>query len=221
MVFSRNPHNHPGFWRKLDPENPAQIPVGARTWLAIGPGPKEKGEPVWGDALPRLLQQLQKRRLECLICGPLGSGEPGIDAFARFTTGMPVLRLPALFGPHDPFFWTAIRQLERGESPLLPPGLPLLKPLFVEDAAKAAIARLTGTLYGPEEVDSKEFLNLLAGRYQRSYKMARMFWPPPWVERAKAQGSPQRQPDCWEESLGTKTTLLKWLERLPKSSPGG
>lgn len=208
-VCSRHPRNHAGLWRRLEEHLPVR--PGMRVWVAIGPSPEEKGEKVWGEVLPRLLQKLEGTQV--LVCGPSGSGDGGIDAFSRSVEGVPSLRLPLLFGTEDPWLWPAAQRFREGAVVHLEKNLPPCWPLFVEDAARAAVGGVTGTLRGPERWEPSKMLDALIERYgQGSWKRGFRLWSSPAALRAKAQVETE---DHWPERMGMRLPLATWIERLP------
>ncbi len=212
VVCSRNPRSHPGLWRRLD--DTVEFSAGQKVFIALGPAPAESGVQLWGELLPRLLERLDRAGSTVQICGPAGGGEPGIDHFVRVTAGRRVLRLPPLFGKEDMVIWPIIRRLREGEGVRVRRGLPATFPLWVEDAARAAIAGGQGTVRGPDRWEAAEILDLLVLRFGGSWGF-RLFALRTAGERrmeTQVQGE-----DDWPDRLGERLSLESWLDHLPGS----
>ncbi len=210
VVCSRNPRPHPGLWRRLD--DTVEFSAGQKVFVALGPSPTENGLALWGEVLPRLLDRLDSAGSTVQICGPAGAGEPGIDRFVRATGGRSVLRLPVLFGKDDAVIWPAIRRLREGEVLRVRRDLPTSAPLWVEDAARAAVAGVHGSLRGPDRWEAAEILDLLVLRFGGSWA-TRLFALRTAAERraeVRVEGE-----DEWPEHLGERLSLESWLDRLP------
>lgn len=217
LVCSRAPRPHPGLW--CDPHSlrrNLRLAHRAQVWICLGPGPDEPGAQVWG-ALDDLLAALRDAQADVLCCGPLPGDHPDLAAFdaAVQKHDTPTLRLAPLFGPGSPLR-AARAALRAGEAVRHPRDLPPCRPLWAEDAARAALARITGALQGPELLAADDLLSLLArdtpGRWQP--------WPPlplPWphapgaraARRLRAQADAPADP--WPEALPPRTPLQKWL----------
>lgn len=182
-VCSRHPRNHAGLWRRL--EEGLTVRPGMKVWVAIGPSPEERGEKVWGEALPAILQKLEGA--EVLVCGPGGKGEPGIDAFQRAVAEVPHLLLPVLYGAEDGWLWPAAQRIREGGVWKVERNLPVICPLFVEDAAKAAVAGQRGSIRGPESVNAAQLFDRLVQRYGKgSWSFRWQWWSSPAGRRAAA-----------------------------------
>lgn len=212
VVCSRNPRPHPGLWRRLD--DTVEFSAGQKVFVALGPGPADTGVQLWGEFLPRLLERLDRAGSTVQICGPAGGGEPGIDRFVKATSGRRVLRLPPLFGKDDAVIWPILRRLREGEGVQVRRGLPATFPLWVEDAARAAIAGVQGTIRGPDRWEAAEILDLLVVRFGGSWSY-RLFSLRTAAER-RAEAQVQGEND-WPEHLGEGLSLESWLDRLPGS----
>lgn len=210
VVCSRNPRSHPGLWRRLD--DTVEFSSGQKVFVALGPSSTENGLALWGELLPRLLDRLDRAGAAVQICGPAGSGEPGIDRFVRATAGRPVLRMPLLFGKEDAVIWPAIRRLREGEGLRVRRDLPSSAPLWVEDAARAAIAGLHGSLRGPDRWEAAKILDLLVLRFGGSWGTRFFAFRTAAERRAEAQVEGE---DDWPEHLGERLSLESWLDRLP------
>lgn len=210
VVCSRTPRPHPGLWRRLD--DTVEFSSGQKVFVALGPSPAENGLVLWGELLPRLLDRLDRAGSKVQICGPVGGGEPGIDLFVRVTAGRPVLRLPLLFGKEDAVIWPMLRRLREGEVVRVRRGLPSVAPLWVEDAARAAIAGVQGSLRGPDRWEVAEILDLLVLRYGGSWSTRLLALRTAAERRAEAQVQGE---DSWLEQLGERLSLESWLDRLP------
>jgi NAD(P)-dependent dehydrogenase (short-subunit alcohol dehydrogenase family) len=106
VVTSRTPRSHAGLWRRLEPERPLGA-KGARVFFALGPRPRENAE-VWSAVLPKLVAAAWREgATRVTVCGPAGTGDAGVDAFARglgqlggaSRTG--VVRFGPLYGAED------------------------------------------------------------------------------------------------------------------------
>ena len=210
VVCSRTPRSHPGLWRRLD--DTVEFTAGQKVFVALGPAPAENGLALWGELLPRLLDRLDRAASTVQICGPVGGGEPGIDRFVQATAGRRVLRFPLLFGKEDAVIWPIIRRLREGEGVRVRRDLPTTAPLWVEDAARAAIAGASGSLYGPDRWEASEILDLLVLRFGGSWG-TRIFALRTAAER-RAEAQVQGEDD-WPEHLGERLSLESWLDRLP------
>lgn len=207
VVFSRRPRNHPGLWIQAK----EALPAVDKVWVALGPGPEESGLPVWGTVLPQILDRLGEVPIH--LCGPSGQNEPGMDAFYRATEGRDVLHLPPLFGVDDPWIGAAARQLREGGVPVIERTLPSFWPLWVEDAARAAFAGVTGHLRGPAAFRPEQVMDLLLKRYPGRWRYALRLRASAAALRLRAQ---QIDQDDWSEThLGSRLRLEEWILRLP------
>ncbi len=217
LVCSRTPRAHPGLWcsiRDLSLQRQQQV------WIAVGPGPQESGGAVWGRFLPDLLSRLLDAQADVLCCGPLPAALPCDDlaAFDEATRKfpVPVLRLPLLFGNDSPAR-AALTALRAGETVWIDRDLPPFRPLWVEDAARAALLRHTGELQGPDTFAADDLLDLLAagtpGRWRRR------LWPlpSPAARRARAQRAVEAP---WPDALPAPLPFKNWLGRLPEKPSG-
>ncbi len=236
-VASRNPRQHPGLWRRLvlDDVQPADL---AGLFAAdVGRAPCSAPAPVhlvWavsfadddpripGKVLPRVVEHaLRAGVARVTLCGPAGRGLPGLDAFDRAVRelvrpGVRVARVPALFGTGDRLAWPLVQAIDDRGVARIPRNLPAGWPLWVEDAARAALALGDGdhTLRGPQRMEFQELAEAVVaaagGRWGR-----RLFGGRGGAARMEAQ---VRIPDHWEDRrLGARTSLSAWLKRLPRA----
>lgn len=212
VVASRTARPHAGLWRHLELSAPNPVPAEAEVWIAAGPHGSLSGEALWGELLPRWLKGRSFAKLT--LCGPAGQGEPNVDAFMRLAASLPmpanIIRFSWIFSNDDALFGAMLSRIRARQTLIVPRNLPPLWPLWVEDAARAALS-LSGahTLRGPAAVRVEDVAQKLAGKSGGRWRYA--WWPtrlPPFAALPADDGWPEPQ-------LGSRTSLEMWLERLP------
>lgn len=220
VVASRTPRAQAGLWRRLDVAAPDKglVPVGGRVVVALAPGP---GEPLtlWSEGLPRLVAWAHREgAATVVVCGPAGRGAPDVDAFSEGAAAIAghaaVLRFGPLFGQDDPCVWPVLKAIRESGAAAIPRGLPRLAPLFVDDAARAALRLPSGdhVLRGPAELDATEIGDAIVRRFGGRWRRA---W---WTSRSTRRrlDAQAALPDRWDEDrLGARLSLAAWIERLP------
>jgi hypothetical protein len=175
-----------------------------------------------GTVLPRVVEHALRAGVDRVtICGPFGRGLPALDAFDRAARdlarpGVTVARLPALFGTDDRLAWPLVQAIDDRGMARIPRGLPASWPLWVEDAARAALALPEGdhTLRGPQRMEFEEIAETVVAAVGGRWGW-RLFGGRAGAPRLAAQ---VRIPDHWDEvRLGARTLLSAWLGRLPRA----
>ena len=219
IVASRTARPHPGLWRRFElgetpPESLVDPSAGLLAIVALAP---DAAEDYHQRSLPLLLQGL--RRLGARVTAIVPPGKAPRDPQAN------VLELAPLFGPGDPCIWPLVPVLRAQKTARLPRGLPPCRPLFVEDAARAAlaIARGEGTgarhrLLGADRLDAGALGTALSARFGGSVATKLFGRLPPAALEAltlSAEGD-----DTWDEAvLGPRKSFTEWVDRLPGPRP--
>jgi nucleoside-diphosphate-sugar epimerase len=219
IVTSRTPKPHAGLWRLLEPDKPLGA-KGAAVFITLGPRPRE-GVDVWSVALPKLVTAAWREgATRVVVCGPAGTGEAGVDAFSKGLGQLPggtrtaVARFGPLYGADDACVWPMLRALRESGVARFPRGLPALRLLHVDDAARAAWRAEKGdrVLFGPERLTSAQVGDAMVRRF--GGRWAWRLWGGAWARsRLAAQAD---MPDGWDDaSHGSRRTFEQWVGALP------
>lgn len=219
IVASRTPRPHPGLWRRFElgetpPESLLEPSAGLLAIVALAPTPAED---YHQRALPLLLQGL--RRLGARVTAIVPPGKAPRDPQAN------VLELAPLFGPGDPCISPLLPLLRAQKTARLPRGLPPCRPIFVEDAARAAlaIARAEGTgarhrLLGADRFDAAGLGAVLSARFGGAVA-TKLFGrlSPPALEALALSADGE---DTWDDAvMGPRKSFTEWVDRLPGPRP--
>lgn len=232
-VASRTPRQHPGLWRRLVlddvqpadlaglfPAGPGRAPAPVHLVWAVSFPDDDARLP--GTVLPRVVEHaLRAGVARVTVCGPAGRGLVGLEAFDRAARelvrpGVTVARLPALFGTDDRLVWPLVQAIDDRDVARIPRNLPASWPLWIEDAARAALALGDGdhTLRGPQRMEFHEIAGTVVAAVGGRWGW-RLFGGRRGAARMEAQ---VRIPDHWDDRLLAPRSLLSaWLGRLPRA----
>ena len=221
-VASRTLREHLGLWRRFEARKHDAldwVAPDAHVVVALGPSGGESA--AWEEALLRVLGTLERadHRGPIVLCGPAGPpAATPFNLFAEAACRAPaVLRLPPLFGPGDRLAWPLVAEARARRRVAVYRRFRSCRPLFAEDAARAALTMTEGALEvdGPESVDAAALGAAVEARF--GVRVGRRWTPGPWradeVERAPLQ---RPEADGWDDArFGPRTTLAAWISALP------
>jgi len=224
LVASPTPRPHAGLWRRWTAGEPLRMPLeGSAVCVALSPRSARDAAELWGQTVPRLaLQAWREGAATVTVCGPAGSGEVGLDAFAgglealRAAPRTTVVRFGPLFGVDDDCVWPIVTAVRQSGVARLPRGAPLSWPLLLEDAGRAVTALLGAggehVLRGPQRLRTEDIGDAVIARFGGS-------WTWRWWGRAS---QPERllawsdMTDSWDDDrLGARLPLATWIGKLP------
>jgi hypothetical protein len=224
IVASPTPRPHAGLWRRWSAGEPLRVPLeGATVCVALSPRTARDAGEVWGRTVVRLaLQAWREGATAVTVCGPAGSGEPGLDAFdagleaLRAAPRTTVVRFGPLFGVDDGCVWPIVTAIRQSGVARLPRGAPASWPLLLDDAGRAVTVLLGAggehVLRGPERLRTEDIGDAVTARFGGSWAW-RWWGGPPQPARLLAWSD---MPDTWSDArLGARLSLATWIGKLP------
>lgn len=215
VVASRTPRPHAALWRRLELGRdgaPGLLPAGGRprVWVAVAPKPGEPADALYGDKLTVALRGWLAAGALVTVCLPAGVERPT-------EAGVTCLRLPILFGPGDHWLSPLVVALREGHTARYPRGFDAFHPLFIEDAARAAVTLMgaggSHVLGGPQRMDIAQVAAMLTERFPGRC-VPHLFRRLSAEERGRLFSGAELEP--WDaERLGGRVVLSEWIERLP------